>query len=257
MTKRIALTFIVSFLTVFPSLVLLPSDFALAQCVGTSTIEDFVPNMKGCAVTVSFAARAATCSAGWHVCSASEWTTRFLGKTPKYTYWTNDTLRYNSTADGCFVSTSTGTTCNAGRTMHVCAPPPGDRDGAYATPSHYYLLQTFLPAGTISVVTSIDLATAQAKSFGGQLSPNSFNGNQVGGAGSLTLFFQTGDTGTDGSASFTKLANPQASVDHFTQTFDPLGNSCNWHNCGLGSAEPNLYFGGCDDGATAGVLCCQ
>lgn len=38
---------------------------------------------------------------------------------------------------------------------------------------------------------------------------------------------------------------------------DPLGNDCNWVNCGFGSTSPNEYFGGCDGNTSAGVLCCK
>ena len=36
---------------------------------------------------------------------------------------------------------------------------------------------------------------------------------------------------------------------------DPLYNYCNWIGCGLGT-HTNQYFGGCNDGGTAGALCC-
>lgn len=37
---------------------------------------------------------------------------------------------------------------------------------------------------------------------------------------------------------------------------DPLGNGCNWYNCGYGTPTPNHYFGGCQYNYTAGALCC-
>ena len=37
---------------------------------------------------------------------------------------------------------------------------------------------------------------------------------------------------------------------------DPLGNKCNWNNCGYIKPTPNHYFGGCNDNPTAGTLCC-
>jgi hypothetical protein len=37
---------------------------------------------------------------------------------------------------------------------------------------------------------------------------------------------------------------------------DPLGNVCNWANCGWGTNTPNEYFGGCNGNNTAGALCC-
>ena len=37
---------------------------------------------------------------------------------------------------------------------------------------------------------------------------------------------------------------------------DPLGNLCNWTQCGLDTATPQEYFGGCQNNPTAGALCC-
>lgn len=37
---------------------------------------------------------------------------------------------------------------------------------------------------------------------------------------------------------------------------DPLGNHCNWQQCGFEAVTPNLYFGGCTNNFTAGTLCC-
>lgn len=38
---------------------------------------------------------------------------------------------------------------------------------------------------------------------------------------------------------------------------DPVGNQCNYTNCGFGNATaPNQYFGGCENNPTAGTLCC-
>lgn len=37
---------------------------------------------------------------------------------------------------------------------------------------------------------------------------------------------------------------------------DPLGNTCQWVNCGLNTITPNQYFGGCINNTTAGALCC-
>ncbi|WP_170319822.1 serine hydrolase domain-containing protein [Polyangium spumosum] len=40
-------------------------------------------------------------------------------------------------------------------------------------------------------------------------------------------------------------------------TTDPLGNSCNWINCGYEGDTDNSYFGGCANNTTAGTLCCE
>lgn len=37
---------------------------------------------------------------------------------------------------------------------------------------------------------------------------------------------------------------------------DPLGNTCNWYDCGFNTVSPNEYFGGCNSNYTAGTLCC-
>jgi hypothetical protein len=48
-------------------------------------------------------------------------------------------------------------------------------------------------------------------------------------------------------------------VDHGTiwDAADPLGNTCNWDDCGLGDSSPNVFLGGCGpNNPTAGALCC-
>ena len=37
---------------------------------------------------------------------------------------------------------------------------------------------------------------------------------------------------------------------------DPLGNTCNWTQCGYNTTTPQEYFGGCQSNPTAGALCC-
>jgi len=38
---------------------------------------------------------------------------------------------------------------------------------------------------------------------------------------------------------------------------DPLGNTCNWDDCGVGGSSPNAFMGGCgSNNPTAGALCC-
>ena len=36
---------------------------------------------------------------------------------------------------------------------------------------------------------------------------------------------------------------------------DPLGNACNWHDCGLNATTPDQFFGGCAGNTTAGTVC--
>lgn len=42
-----------------------------------------------------------------------------------------------------------------------------------------------------------------------------------------------------------------------TDHYDPAGNVCNWIHCGLGTASPDQWFGGCQENPTAGTLCCR
>jgi hypothetical protein len=37
---------------------------------------------------------------------------------------------------------------------------------------------------------------------------------------------------------------------------DPLGNDCNWINCGYNKKTPHDYLGGCEGNNTAGAICC-
>ncbi len=37
---------------------------------------------------------------------------------------------------------------------------------------------------------------------------------------------------------------------------DPVGNLCNFTNCGYNTAQPNQFFGGCENNPAAGALCC-
>lgn len=236
--------------------VLLLPEAAAAQCVGATTVENFATNMKGCAGTFDFTTRASRCAAGWHVCSATEWVNRYGGKIPTYNYWTNDNLRYDNSNDGCFVSLSSGIDCSP-TPMRVCTALRGDRDGVYATASRFYVIQTFLADGSVTLVTAIDRVTLGAQSFAGAFSGDVFVGALLGGAGALTLTFTSDNAGTDGTSTFTKVADEQIPPTDFRSVSDPLGNVCNWHACGLDTALPNRYFGGCSGNTTAGVLCCQ
>lgn len=38
---------------------------------------------------------------------------------------------------------------------------------------------------------------------------------------------------------------------------DPVGNVCNWTNCGFNTVSPNQYYGGCQSNFYAGALCCS
>jgi hypothetical protein len=233
---------------------LLVPEPAAAQCVGTTTVQDFGVSMKGCAGVVTFGARA--CATGWHVCSAQEWVERHGGTVPLYNYWTDDNLRFSTDADGCLVSTSIGTACT--HPFRVCTISRGDYDGAYESSSRVYTILTYLADGSITFVTALDRATLAPQTFIGSFSGLSFTGPQVGGPGSLTLTFTSKSTGTDGTETFARIGTQQffPTDTAFTRSQDPLGNFCNYHSCGLNAGSPNHFFGGCQDDS-AGVLCCQ
>ena len=236
---------------------------AAAQCTGASAVEDFAPNMKGCAATLEFSVRSAMCAPGWHVCSSAEWVARSNQKVPTYNYWTNDNLKYSSDSNGCVVSAVAGTDCGA-TPMRVCTIARGDFDGVYASPTTFYTVQTFTPEGDVTVVTSLNRTTLLPQTFAGPTTLTNFtpvfSGARLGGAGSLTLTFTSDTEGTDGTSAIALVASPQSFLlptrDFYTVT-DPLGNTCNWHSCGAETALPNRYFGGCSGNTTAGVLCCQ
>jgi hypothetical protein len=198
------------------------------------------------------------CSAGWHVCSATEWVARSQDKIPNYNYWTNDHVGATANFDGCFVTINGGANDCGEAPMHVCTIARGELDAAYATEARFYLIQTFLQDGSVTVVTSVDRATSEPQTFAGVFTAGAFTGSRVGVPGSLALTFTSDSSGTDGSLPFTRVANPPftGSVD-FNFVSDPLGNGCNWHSCGLDAPNPNRYFGGCNNNNTAGVLCCQ
>src|SRR5439155_5375077 len=47
-----------------------------------------------------------------------------------------------------------------------------------------------------------------------------------------------------------------AAPDASGQVVDPGGTTCDVHECGLNTARPDDYFGGCVGNRTAGALCC-
>ncbi len=84
-------------------------------------------DMFGCAGKVAFQDRASLCGAGHHVCSATEFVEKnTVGgehlEAPKQHYWVDEQLGYGGSAGACWAS-RTGTSCGAGNSMRVCAPP--------------------------------------------------------------------------------------------------------------------------------------
>jgi hypothetical protein len=89
----------------------------------------FTNGMTGCQGAVSFAQRGDRCWPGSHPCTAAEYVASRGSVVPTSMYWTNDTIKYTGNASSCSVSTTTGTACPSGRTMHVCNASGADADG--------------------------------------------------------------------------------------------------------------------------------
>ncbi|MBK7395767.1 MAG: hypothetical protein IPJ34_05535 [Myxococcales bacterium] len=90
-------------------------------CAAGAPSEVFGDGMFGCAGKVTYDKGKSLCGAGYHVCAATEWTSKRSGAAPKHHYWTADNLRYSGTAGACTVSTTTGSVCDSGTNpMRVC-----------------------------------------------------------------------------------------------------------------------------------------
>lgn len=57
--------------------------------------------------------------------------------------------------------------------------------------------------------------------------------------------------------SFTACADTEPMRVCTPSNTDPLGNFCNWTQCGLETPTPVEHFGGCNSNITAGTLCCR
>jgi len=91
-----------------------------SPCASGFPNQTFDSFMHSCAVTVSFASRATACSAGHHVCTASEWNAHRGATAPTLDYWTGDNpLNFilGGSTNSCTVSATAGT--------NVCAPGVG------------------------------------------------------------------------------------------------------------------------------------
>jgi hypothetical protein len=67
-------------------------------------------------------------------------------------------------------------------------------------------------------------------------------------------------SGNDGACSVSTSVGSDCGTDTPMRVcadyLDPLGNECNWIDCGLGTIDPKEHFGGCSGNITAGTLCC-
>jgi hypothetical protein len=94
------------------------------SCALTSTARQAFQyaGMVGCAGKVTFDQRATLCGEGFHPASAVNYYTDYGAVTPSHDYWVNDALKYNGSGPGsCWVSTTTGNSCNANQPMRVCS----------------------------------------------------------------------------------------------------------------------------------------
>jgi hypothetical protein len=75
-------------------------------------------------------------------------------------------------------------------------------------------------------------------------------------SGSQTSCFVSTSVGNSACGTQTGGGNPMRVCAPTLDRRDPLGNLCNWTNCGIDSVSPNEFFGGCSGNLTAGTLCC-
>lgn len=61
---------------------------------------------------------------------------------------------------------------------------------------------------------------------------------------------------TDGGYYWKSCSSADSPMRVCADETDPLGNTCNWTECGLDGTSPNEYFGGCNNNWYAGTLCC-
>lgn len=106
---------------------------ASVACSDGSDDQVFSGGMRGCAGRTYYFWRATLCRPGYRPCSAAQWVAKRAGQAPKYSYWTNDNLRYNGSEQSCFASLNQGKLCNYGaEPMRVC-PGHNDAMGNYCS----------------------------------------------------------------------------------------------------------------------------
>jgi hypothetical protein len=126
------------------------SALASVPCTNGAPVQTFGGEMYGCRGSVTFDNRATLCGPGFHVASASEWTTWKGGaptaNAPTHNYWTDDSLRFiagppciaaDKMPGGVWSSLgpprvcvpggtdSSGNTCNVGQSCGLDSTGPG------------------------------------------------------------------------------------------------------------------------------------
>jgi hypothetical protein len=84
----------------------------------------FDSNMVGCPGEAPYSARASACTAGHHVCTATEYMNHRSSAVPMYHYWVADSLGHAGTFSACSVG-PVGVdyeSCGASTSMLVCKP---------------------------------------------------------------------------------------------------------------------------------------
>jgi hypothetical protein len=274
-----------------------PDAFVPKSCAAGSKAEQtFGKTMYGCAGTVGFSSRATLCKSSDHVCSAAEWVKQRASGAPSYNYWTNDSLKYNGTSSACWVSTTTGSSCSSDAPMRVCGAqtdPLGNTCNwtgcGYSTfpPSEYFGgCNGNFTAGTLCCRNACSTAASGFQPF---------LYGMTGCFGSVTYANRAtlcntgyhvcaplewlGWHGTDVPSHHYWMENNTLKINISIQGCwldgttgstcgsprvchgytDPLGNTCNYVDCGFGAAPPpQHYLGGCSGSVNlnAGTLCC-
>jgi hypothetical protein len=92
-------------------------------CADNTIEQSFSPNLVGCSGSVPFPQRATLCAPGWKVCTAKQWVEGFGNVAAKWSYWTDDQLKYSGSQGSCSVSTTFGSSCDVTAPMRICAGP--------------------------------------------------------------------------------------------------------------------------------------
>ncbi|MBU8896738.1 hypothetical protein KRR26_14055 [Corallococcus sp. M34] len=105
-------------------------------CADGSIEQTFSGGMVGCAGKAAWANRAFLCAQGYRLATAAEWVHLRGTTAPTHHYWTQDNLKYIGTESACAVSTTTGTSCRTGQSMHVCKAAGADPEGNTCSWAH-------------------------------------------------------------------------------------------------------------------------
>lgn len=162
-----------------------------------------------------------------------------------------DTTSDRMNCGDCGVTCLTNQVCEASACKDLCAP--GSNPGDLFAPNMvgctgkvtWANRSTLCPAGT-TVCTASDWVARRA---GKKPSYNYWTNDNLGygGKGEKDCFAGTSKVKSCGSSPMRVCRG----------NTDPLGNQCNWTDCGYQSKDPDQEFGGCLNNPTAGTLCCK